>query len=576
MKRPEYPRPQWVRSDWLNLNGTWEYRTDRAVSGTDRKFYLTETDFSETVEVPFCRESKLSGIGDTDFCECVWYRKKLTVPQAWSNKTVLLHIGACDFATTLWVNEKEVGMHFGGMVSFSFGLTPYLCDGENVLTLRVVDDVRSGRQAGGKQSPRYGSYGCFYTRTTGIWQTVWLEAVETSYLTGAKYYPDIHANTLTVQAKAKNADGMTVTATAFYEGRAVGTASATVQWNVAMLTVPLSELHLWELGEGRLYDLELTMGTDTVKSYFGMRSIAMRDDVFYLNDKPVFQRLVLDQGYYPDGILTAPSEQALIRDIEYSMGLGFNGARLHQKIFEPLFLYHCDRLGYMVWGEHGNWGLDISAPEAWRTFMPEWLEAVERDFNHPAIIGWCPLNETQGNQDPAFVRFLASMTRAADPTRLYIEASGWQHVPGIADMVDAHDYDQDPVSFAAYYEPLKEGKPIVVNRVTKGRGEELGTTNFMSEYGGIHWDVEQWRERNIDRKQSWGYGKTPTSEEEFIARFKGLTEAMLFHPKMTALCYTQLTDVEQEKNGLYTFDRKPKFDPAIFRAILSQKAAIEE
>ena len=571
MNRPEYPRPQWMRPTWQNLNGTWEYQTDRAVSGLDRKLYEPNADFGERIEVPFCRESKLSGIGDTDFCECVWYRKKIVLPADWKGKRILLHIGACDFETTLWVDGKKVGTHVGGMVSFSFDITDYLSGDGAVLTLRAYDDVRSKKQAAGKQSDRYGSFGCFYTRTTGIWQTVWLEAVEPSYIVGAKYYPDIHASSLTVHVKAKDADGKTVTAKAFYEGRQVGVAEAIVQGKEAVLTLPLSELHLWEAGCGRLYDLELTMGGDCVKSYFGMRSIAIKNDVFYLNDKPIFQRLVLDQGFYPDGILTAPTEQALINDIQYSMGLGFNGARLHQKIFEPVFLYHCDRLGYMVWGEHGNWGLDLQKADAWKTFVPEWLEAVERDFNHPALIGWCPLNETQGNQDPFLVRFLADMTRAVDSTRLYIEASGWQHVPGVADMVDAHDYTQDPAVFEAYYAPMKEGKPIVVNRSTqKGRGEEWGFTNFMSEYGGIHWNADN------TEGDSWGYGNSPKSAEEFIARFKGLTEAMLFHPKMTALCYTQLTDVEQEQNGLYTYDRRPKFDPEIFRAVLTQKAAIEE
>ena len=571
MFRPEYPRPQMVRDAWINLNGPWEYRTDRAVSGTDRKWYLPETEFPETIEVPFCRESVLSGIGDTDFCDCVWYRKKLSIPEAWAGKRVILHIGACDFATTLYVDGKMVGTHRGGYVSFSFDLTPYLTNREPVITLRVLDEVRKMIQPGGKQSRLYYSQKCDYTRTTGIWQTVWLEAVEQAYIKNTKYYPDIDAKTLTVLVNAENADGMTVTAKASYEGKAVGSATAVVHGRQAMMTLPISELHLWEVGNGRLYDLELTLGNDAVKSYFGMRNIGIKEGIFYLNGKPVFQRLVLDQGFYPDGIYTAPSEKELIADIERSMACGFNGARLHQKIFEPLFLYHCDRLGYIVWGEHGNWGLNIHDPEGWRAFLPEWLESVERDFNHPAIIGWCPLNETQFNQDPELVRFLGSMTRAADPTRLFIEASGWAHVEGIADMIDVHDYCQDPVEFAARFEDLKEGKPVSIHLPKKyNLPEEITYPTFISEYGGIGWDLDD------TMGNSWGYGTTPASPEEFISRFKGLAEAILFHPKMSGLCYTQLTDVEQEQNGLYTYDRRPKFDPAIFHAILTQKAAIEE
>ena len=577
MFRPEYPRPQMVRENWINLNGTWEYKTDRMNSGLDRKLMEPDACFDESINVPFCRESELSGIGDKEFCDCAWYRKKITVPAEWKNKRVLLHIGACDFYTTLWVDGKKAGSHRGGFSSFSFELTPYLKGEEATLVLRVKDDVRSGKQAGGKQSKKYGSYGCYYTRTTGIWQTVWLEAVEQSYITETKYFPDIDAKTVTIQATADQADGMTLTAKAFYEGRQVGEASAIVHAKSATMTMALSELHLWECGNGRLYDLELTLGNDSVKSYFGMRNVGLKDGIFYLNNKPVFQRLVLDQGFYPDGIFTAPSEQALIDDITRSMAMGFNGARLHQKIFEPVFLYHCDRLGYIVWGENGNWSLDISKPDAWKAFLPEWLETIKRDFNHPAIIGWCPLNETHFEQDIELVKFLADMTRAYDPTRLYIEASGWYHVPGIADMVDVHDYEGDPAVLVEKYEPLTRGEEVPIRLPRKWPLEESGKPTFVSEYGGIYWNPAN--EEEMDKTHStgnWGYGDAPRTKEEFVARFKGQTEAFLFHPCMGALCYTQLTDVEQEQNGLYTYDRKAKFDPAIFHAILSQKAAIEK
>jgi len=570
MYRSEYPRPQMVRSEWINLNGLWEYRTDKGNSGTDRKWYLPETPFEERIEVPFCRESKLSGIGDLDFCVCAWYRKELSLPAHWDGKRILLHVGASNYLTTLWVDGKRVGKHRGGLVSFSFDLTPYLTNRNPVIILRVQNDVRTENQPAGKQSLSYGSHGCHYTRSTGIWQTVWLEAVAPSYIKSTKYYPDIQANTLTVDAVLENADGRTFTATASYKGRPMGSASATVSGRQAKLTLSLAELHLWEIGNGRLYDLELTLGEDHVKSYFGMRSIGCKDGTLILNGKRVFQRLVLDQGYYPDSQWTAPSEQDLIDDIERSIAAGFHGARLHQKVFEPVFLSHCDRLGYIVWGEDGNWGLNINRAEAWRAFLPSWLETVERDFNHPAIIGWCPLNETQKDQDPELVRFLANMTRAADPTRLYIEASGWRHVEGLTDMIDVHDYEQDPEKFAAKFEPLKRGEPVPIFLFPHWKMEEITFPTFVSEYGGIHWNFDD------VEGNSWGYGKTPESREAFIARFKGLTEALLFHPKMSALCYTQLTDVEQEQNGLYTYDRRAKFDPAIFRAILSQKAAIEE
>ena len=573
MLRPEYPRPQLRRDLWQNLNGEWEYSTDRMNSGLDRKLMEPDALFGETINVPFCRESELSGIGDKEFCDCVWYRKRIRIPAEWTGKRILLHIGACDFLTTLWVDGKKVGDHRGGFSSFSFELTPYISGEEAILTLRAFDDVRSGKQAGGKQSKKYGSFGCYYTRTTGIWQTVWLEAVEQSYLTELKYYPDIDAKTLTVHAVADRADGMILKLKASYKGKPMGEATCTVHGKTAVATIPLSELHLWECGNGRLYDLTLTLGEDRVDSYFGMRNVGLKDGILYLNNQPIFQRLVLDQGFYPDGIFTAPSEEALLGDVERSMAMGFNGARLHQKIFEPVFLYHCDRLGYMVWGEHGNWSLDISKPEAYRAFLPEWLETVKRDFNHPAIIGWCPLNETQPDQDPEFVRFLADMTRAYDPTRLYIETSGYCHVPGISDMVDLHDYSGREL-LEERYGGLARGEEVRVYVPRKWKIEEYGKPTFISEYGGIYWNPDL--EQDKDRCDSWGYGKGPHTKEEFIARFREQTEFFLFNPHMSALCYTQLTDVEQEQNGLYTYDRVAKFDPAIFRAILTQKAPIEE
>ena len=568
--RPEFPRPQFDRGDanWLNLNGTWEYQTDRACSGEQRGLHTGGT-YTETITVPFCRESELSGIGDKDFCNAVWYRRTVTLPEGWAGKRTLLHIGACDFLTKVWVNGTYIGRHIGGYVAFSFDITSALVEGENTITIGVTDDVRSGNQAGGKQSPRYESFGCFYTRTTGIWQTVWLESVPTSYVAHTKYYPDIDRKKLVIEATVVGGEGMTLTAKASYEGKAQGEASVEVHGGRALLEVELDELYLWEVGAGRLYDLTLTMGDDVINSYFGMRKIECRDGFMYLNDKCVFQRLVLDQGFYPDGIYTAPTLAELEADIDRSLAMGFNGARLHQKVFEPLFLSLCDRKGYIVWGEHANWDLDISRKEAYTTFLPEWCEIMARDFNHPAIVGWCPLNETQHDQDRTFVRLLANITRQYDTTRMYIDASGWCHVTGVSDIIDLHHYEQDPEKFRALLAPLAEGGTVNLHHHIRVPGHDfLADCTFVSEYGGIRWAP--------DEDAGWGYGNAPKTGEEFIERFKGLTEAILFHPHMGALCYTQLTDVEQEVNGLYTYDRKPKFDPAIFHAILTQKAATED
>ena len=566
--RPEYPRPQFERKNWMNLNGEWQFEIDHGRSGRERKLYAAEK-LAQTIQVPFCPESKLSGIGNVDFMECVWYKRTVDISADWvsEGRRTILNIGACDFATEVWVNGAYIGKHIGGYVSFAMDITKAVKAGENTIVICAMDMVRTMNQPGGKQSRLYYSHACDYTRTTGIWQTVWLENVPNHYIKRTKYRPSLENESLYIEAVCENADGKTLRAEASFGGKVVGCAEAKVSNKTVMLQIKLSEMHLWGVGDGQLYDLTLDLDGDTVYSYFGMRKVEYKNNKTYINGKVVYQRLILDQGFYPDGIYTAPTEQDLIDDIQRSLDMGFNGARLHQKVFEPRFLYHCDRLGYIVWGEHANWGLDIARFEAWRGFMPEWQEILERDFNHPAIIGWCPLNETQQNQNRDFVKALADMTRSYDPDRMYIDASGWTHQDDITDILDIHDYEQDPVKFREHYLPLEKGEPVVFPHYKQG-----GLPTFMSEFGGIWWNPK-------DLENGWGYGgvsSRPQSEEAFIERYKGLVTAMLENKAMCAFCYTQLTDVEQEVNGLYTYDRKAKFPPEVIRAINTQKAAIEE
>ena len=568
LPRPEHPNPQFERETWMNLNGEWQFARDHSVSGKARKLYEADS-LPDTIRVPFCMESKLSGIRYTDFCDCVWYRKEIDLNADWleNGKRVLLHIGACDYETDVWVNGIYVGNHRGGYVSFSFDITAALKVGKNVITISAEDYVRSNRQPAGKQSQKYESWGCFYTRTTGIWQTVWLESVPAASIKRVEYIANTEDASLTI--KASLVGKATLTAEAFWNGKSVGVATVKGNGGICALTLKLSELHLWEIGKGGLYDLILTYGEDRIKSYFGMRSLSLDDSALVINGKKVFQRLVLDQGFYPDGIYTAPTEQDLIDDITRSLDCGFNGARLHQKVFEPRFLYHCDRLGYLAWDELGNWGMSAEIEENWYNFIPEWIEIVERDTNHPSIIGWCPFNETcarHGGINDHLIAYTAELTRKLDPTRPVIESSGWWHVMGAGDILDWHDYDQDPESFRQRYIDVANGIPIVNKRYAPCPL----LPRFISEYGGIKWDV------NSGLGDAWGYGNAPKTKEEFLTRYKGLAEALLFNPYITGLCYTQLTDVEQECNGLYTYDRKPKFDPEYFKAIMTQKAAIEE
>jgi beta-galactosidase/beta-glucuronidase len=567
--RPEHPKPQFERESWLNLNGEWQFEIDGGRSGEARELWKEDVTLKGKINVPFCPESSLSGIGHTDFMFGVTYKKKITLTQKDLDGRVLLHFGAVDHSCTVYVNQKKVGTHKGGYVSFSFDITNALTAGENTVTVFVSDDTRDTNIPSGKQSLAYASKGCFYTRTTGIWQTVWMEFVPENYIKSVRYYPDAESASILIEAETVG-DG-SISARASFEGKPMGCATATAEGQKARLHLSLSEKHLWELGKGGLYDLELSFGADTVKSYFGLRSIAISDQKFLFNGRSVFQRLVLDQGFYPDGIYTAPSDEALIHDIEMSMDAGFNGARLHEKVFEERFLYHCDRLGYMVWGEYPNWGLDCTDPMAIYHMLPEWMAEVERDFNHPSIIGWCPLNETlnaniKAGQYDEFVRMLYRITKAMDTTRPCIDTSGWFHVE--TDIYDVHDYEQNPEVLASHYEALATGGEPHRNFPERHPFAAAGMPCFISEFGGIKWTGNQ--------TGGWGYGNAPKTEEEFMARFKGQCEVLMNNDKILGFCYTQLTDVEQEQNGIYYYDRKPKFAIKDFHDILSQPAAIEK
>ena len=562
MYRCEHPKPQLERENWLNLNGEWDFEIDRSSSGKERELFKNGVALNGKIEVPFCPQSKLSGVRDTDFMAAVWYKRAVTLTDEQIKGRTFLHFGAVDYHATVYVNGKKAGEHKGGYVSFKIEISELVFAGENIICVCAEDDERDRLIPSGKQSDRYDSHHCMYTRTTGIWQTVWLEFTPKSYIKSLKYMTDAESGKLTVIADLLGSNTLTVSAS--FEGKPCGSSAQSYEGGQAILTVDLTEKHLWEIGKGGLYDLYITYGDDAVKSYFGLRSIDYRDYKFLLNGKSVFQRLILDQGFYPDGIYTASSDAELEADIDRSVAMGFNGARLHEKVFEERFLYHADRKGYLVWGEYPNWGLDHSYADSVYGILPEWLEEIDRDFNHPSIVGWCPFNETWDQKgrkqyDP-LLSLVYRATRAADPSRPCIDTSGNFHVE--TDIYDVHDYEQNPEIFAKTYEDLDTFEDRFKNRQSYDGKKPF----FVSEYGGIQWSD----------KGGWGYGNAPKNEKEFIERLKGLTDVLLDNPKIFGFCYTQLTDVEQEQNGLYTYDRTPKFDSGIISAIFSRKAKIED
>ncbi|MBE6687735.1 MAG: beta-galactosidase [Ruminococcaceae bacterium] len=561
--RNEHPNPQFKRRDYEILNGVWGFEIDNSGSGEQRGLVDKKT-FDSEIIVPFCPESKLSGINNTDFMNAVWYKREIDIPAEKLSGRTILHFGAVDYTSTIYINSKKVMTHSGGFASFEADITDYVVAGKNTLVVHVQDPIRYKKLPSGKQSKNYASRGCHYTRTTGIWQTVWLEYKPIQHIKGFKYYTDTENGTVTVVTDVHGNGDLATEIT--YNNKLMAKSSVKASGTITQ-TFTLCEKHLWEPGHGRLYDVKFTFGNDEVTSYFGLRSIGLDGMKFLLNGKPFFQRTVLDQGYYPDSIMTAPSEQALIDDIEMSMALGFNGARLHQKVFEPLFLYHCDRLGYTVWGEYASWGLSYHA-DGFMQVIPEWIEVLERDFNHPSIIGWCPLNEVWEDFEDEFIKQICVATKRFDPTRPCIDVSGGFHTDA-TDIYCLHDYEQNPEILGEKYAFFEAGTHPQNNWTRDG--DYHSQPIYVSEYGGIAWKTGD--------VQGWGYGSAPKTKKEYLERYTALTKILLNNKNIMGFCYTQLYDIEQEINGIYTYGRKPKFtkeEMEMIKAANTAPAAMEE
>lgn len=546
MLRAEYPRPQLKRKDYTILNGKWDF-TIPAREGAAAVV--------AQIEVPFCPESRLGGVEHTDFITECEYARKVTLRKP--EGRLWLNFGAVDYEASVYVNGKLAGRHRGGYTPFGFDIAPLVEAGENEIRVKVRDDVREGFPSG-KQSAKRESFGCFYTRTTGIWQTVWLEETPLDYIRTVRYFPDVNACAVTVELDVEGEQNAKVEV--FYGGRPVGCAEGPAKGRTRF-TINLSEKHLWECGNGLLYDVTVRYGADEVASYFGLREVRYEGRRFLLNGECVFQRLVLDQGYYPDGVYTAPDEQSLVADIKLAMKLGFNGARLHQKVFEPLYLYHCDRLGFLVWGEFPSWGVEYDDLAALGDVIGEWAQEIERDFNHPCIVTWCPLNETWEKlsderriRDPRFIEAVYAATKRIDPTRPCVDVSGGYH-GAQTDVYDFHCY-HDPERLKAHLKALTERDELVMDKTyaPDWTGEKLrygGEPVNASEYGGATIDCGG---------DGWGYRAMPASE--FVSDYEKLTKALLACEKLSGFCYTQLYDIEQEKNGLLTYGRQSKLSPA--------------
>ena len=573
--RPEHPRPQLERQTWQNLNGTWSYAFDFGRSGRDRD-YPACTGFEKSIIVPFAPESDLSGVGHKDFIDTIWYQRVLDIPSDWQGFSVFLRFGAVDFECEIFIDGESAGRHWGGTSSFSFDISRYVSPGrKHNLVIWVQDELRSGKQTGGKQSHLFSSHGCFYTRTTGIWQTVWLEAVHPLGIDSLHLIPDVDAGGLYVIPKyVTMGEGQEISVRISSENDSVPQVKARGAMGIPIF-VPVADPRLWSPQDPHLYTLSVSVSVggkvvDEVASYSGLRKVHLEGNQVFLNNEPLYQRLVLDQGFYPDGIWTAPNDQALKNDIELSIAAGFNGARLHQKVFEERFHYWADRLGYLTWGESSSWGLDLSREDSARNFLSEWSEIVTRDRNHPSIIAWSPFNESRLNADSPQHRRLHEdayrLSRVLDPTRPVNDSSGYVHY--ITDLWTVHNYEQDPDKLKSILTRDPDKGPF--RNYPEYESPYQNEPYIIDEFGGIKWDPStQTEDLDPNRQKSWGYGQAPRNIEEFYDRLDRMVRNIRKLDHICGFCYTQLTDVEQEQNGVYFYDRSEKFDMEKIKKIFS-------
>lgn len=595
MPRPEYPRPQFEREDWVNLNGEWSYVFDFVGSGLEHG-YPDSQGFKDRIIVPFCPESELSGVGYTDFINNIWYQRDIQMPSAWTGRQIMLNFGAVYYNSEIYIDGKLAGRHFGGSTSFGIDVTKFIADGEkHSLVVHAHSDTRSLKQPAGKQNIRLNQFECMYTRTTGIWQTVWMEPIDRKGMERVLVITDIDQKQIVIRPKFFTEEGGTLTVT-LRDGKTTVTRQTVPATNYSTVILNVKAPKLWSPENPHLYDLTYEVKDkdgktiDMISSYVGMRKIHIEGNRIYLNNKPFYQRLVLDQGFYPDGIWTAPSDEALRHDIELSMAAGFNGARLHQKVFEERFHYWADRLGYITWGEAASWGMDCNDPEVARNFLAEWSEEIVRDRNHPSIVTWTPMNEqfwSDRVQFPRFVTDVYDITKELDPTRPVNDVSGGTHIK--TDMWTAHHYEQNPQIlksivydgehwFDTPHDPIDVyrtntgfNRPTDFNRYDFPRYTEPTMPYLLDEFGGIKWAKGQEQEYN-DTNKSWGYGEPPHTLEEFYARLEGQVDMLMsIAENVWGYCFTQLTDVEQEQNGIYFYDRSAKFNMERIKAIFSKE-----
>ncbi|MBM7551461.1 glycoside hydrolase family 2 protein [Thalassobacillus pellis] len=580
--RNEYPRPQFVREDWVNLNGEWNFSFDDGNKGLQEKWYHAFPKEKKIV-VPFAYQTEKSGINDPSFHDVVWYHREFDFPEAWEGKELLLHFGAVDYRAWVYVNGELVTFHEGGNTPFHANITHALQSGGNDLVVRVEDPSTDETIPRGKQYWHEKPESIFYTRTTGIWQTVWMEPVDQTRLDYIRWTPHIDRGDIELEAdfSEHNGEDVELEVTIKFDGNTIISERSKVfekylkrSYNLRNRFTDRSNIHhsgwYWTPESPNLFDVELKLvkdgkTTDKVDSYFGMRKVSIDDGEFRLNNKPYYQKLVLDQGYFPEALLTAPTDDDLKEDIVLAKKMGFNGARKHQKVEDPRYLYWADKLGFLVWGEMAN-AAEYSE-DAVRRISSEWGEAVKRDYSHPCIVAWVPLNESWGisrvaheKQQQHHSLGMYYLTKSLDTTRPVLSNEGWEHT--ISDICGVHNYRSADI-MTDYFKDIESATVTTpADRPVYAEGFRYqGEPILVTEYGGIAYEIGE---------KGWGYSSV-TSSEDLVEEYRKQTTALQQSPVLQGYCYTQLTDVEQEINGLLTYDRKPKCELNKIKAVNDQK-----
>lgn len=591
-----YPRPQLVRDGWHDLCGEWEFGFDDLDVGVEERWWEPGRGvFDHKIVVPFPVECVLSGIGDRGLHGRVWYRRQVQVPLRESGQRLLLHFGAVDYRASVWVNGCFLGIHEGGQTPFCFdaegavALGSHRADGQVVVTVRVEDDPTDVSQPRGKQDWRSNPHAVWYHRTTGVWQSVWWEVVPRCHVTSLNWDSKAQdaAVSLEVELSQPPPEESFVRVTLEMGAERLAEVRSPILESRSRVLIALPALESgwergrfeWSPGSPSLLSAQVEIvgsdgaTVDKVDSYLGLRSVEARNNRFLLNGRPEYLRLVLAQGYWPESHLAAPNGAALRREVELAKGMGFNGVRVHQKVEDPRFLYWADRLGLMVWGE-----MPSSAGFSSRSvgaLVREWQEVVRRDRSHPCVVAWVPLNESWGVPDLAgradqreLVAALYHLTHALDPSRPVISNDGWQHLD--SDIWTIHDYAPSGATLRERY-GSGDGLARVLADRWPGHAEVLlpgardrGQPVVLSEFGGLTYaraEGDTW----------FGYRTVPSPQilGDALAELVG---AVVSSQELAGFCYTQLTDTEQEQNGLAFADRVTKLPAEELRRIFSQPA----